>query len=79
MSAKHGGYRTINEETAAEIRELHDRHPNLGSKGLLKVLKQSGKKVDARELERFIREGGMKPKAKKGPWRPMGVQAPWDK
>jgi hypothetical protein len=79
MSAKHGGYRTINEETAAEIIKLHERHPKLGSKGLLKVLKQGGKKVDARELESFIREGGMKPKAKKSSWKPIGFQAPWDK
>ena len=79
MSKKIGTYRTINEQVANEIKELHDRHPNLGSKGLLKVLKQSGTKVDAKELERFINEQGMKPKAKKGAWRPLGVQAPWDK
>ncbi len=79
MSKNSGTYRTIDDKLASEIKELHDRHPNLGAKGLLKVLKQEGKKVDAKELERFISEQGMKPKGKKGAWRPLGVQAPWDR
>jgi transposase len=79
MSKKSGPYRTIDDELAGKIKELHERHPNLGAKGLLNVLKQKGNKVDAKELERFISEQGLKPKSKKQSWRPFGVQAPWDK
>lgn len=80
MSKKLGAYKTIDEKVANEIRKLHDKHPNLASKGLLNVLKQSGTKVDAKELDRFIKEQGLKPSAKKkGAWRPLGIQAPWDR
>jgi len=80
MSKKSGAYKTINDKIANEIKKLHEQHPNLGSKGLLNVLKQSGTKVDAKELDRFMNEQGLKAKGKKkGAWRPLGVQAPWDR
>ncbi len=80
MSKKVGTYKTIDEKVANEIKKLHDKHPNLASTGLFNVLKQSGTKVDAKELDRFINEQGLKPSAKKkGAWRPLGVQAPWDR
>lgn len=79
MSKNTGNYRTIDDKIADEIRGLHERHPNLGSKGLLKALKQAGTKVDAKELDRFIKENKLNPKSKKGSWKPVGFQAPWDR
>ena len=80
MSKNTGAYKTIDDRVANEIKKLHEQHTKLGSKGLLNVLKQSGTKINPKELDRFINEQGLKPSAKKkGAWRPLGVQAPWDR
>jgi hypothetical protein len=61
-------YQVIDEQVAGEIRRLHRRHPKLGHHGLLEALRQEDVHVDSRDLERFMKEQGIKPER---PWRPF--------
>ena len=49
-------YRTITDECAHHIIELHKHHPQLGHDGLLKLLADNGYKVDAREYDAFLEQ-----------------------
>ncbi len=58
-------YESINERMAAKIKELHDRYPDLGHRGLTQVLSQEGFRVDPKELKQFMRENHIRPRR---PW-----------
>lgn len=69
MTARYRRYATIDDRVAEKIRELHKRYPKLGHHGLLEALRQSGIRVEAGDMERFLREHKMRPEK---PWRPLG-------
>jgi len=49
-------YDPLDEEAADLILSLHERHPNLGHNGLLKVLKDEGVDLDPQDLARFMEQ-----------------------
>ena len=77
MSEAQKEYRTIDARVASAIKDAHRKHSNLGSKGLLNVLKQSGYKVDPKELDEFMDENKMKPGSSGQPWK-SSSRFPWD-
>lgn len=71
MVIKGGPYSTIDEATAAKIKELHRKYPRLGHRGLRKALNEMSVKVDSKELERFMYANRIKAKS---PFRPRPLK-----
>jgi hypothetical protein len=57
-----GAFGTISDAVANRIRELHKAHPKLGRDGIGRLLRNEGYKVDANDLEDFMRQNRIKPK-----------------
>ena len=68
-------YDAIDERVASEIKRLHKRHRKLGHHGLLEALRQADIHVDPKELERFMKQSGIKPQREWRPWRWRGLPA----
>ncbi len=47
-------------ETASQVLKAHEEHPNLGHRGLHKVLEDRGVHVSEPELKRFLRIQGIR-------------------
>ncbi len=70
-------YNTIDAQTAQEIRDLHKHHPKLGHGGLLELVRQAGRHVDAEELDRFMKENHIRAAKPWRPWRWRGASWPF--
>ena len=49
-------YDDFGEAVAELVIDLHERHPKLGHRGLMKALRDEGYEVDPQQLERFMEQ-----------------------
>ncbi len=54
------GTAIFNEQTADLVMKAHEEHPNLGHRGLHRVLDGQGVHVSERDLKRFLRAKGLR-------------------
>ena len=51
-------------ETASKIMQMHEQHPNLGHRGLHRVLEDGGVHVSQADLKRFLKARGLQVEGK---------------